>query len=437
MVLARKILILIQVLTLSCSAFAAPMCRDVQLTTVVSARAFPDLPASERTEVVAKIENDAITALENMVRPNEESIKDVHQWLQNLQSKVAQGQPISIMEHTALTYLLDRKIFDSFPEPEVKTAVEQLLIQSWEAKTGFRLNPDELIQPLTPAVQAQMTREERVFHQVIFEPDGRLSQERKPSKRAIIAATLLTGFAFSRTGGDVISGTILGYMGATMAEHLIHKYGGHASNRIKAVTEKMGWIGAWFKKVSFRHGVVHHGLTYRKDYATQFRDEQEMSDLNDKLEERFGFTKTELDQLAESKYGASLSTRGVLQGLMSTAPVYLAMSHLMGFGPMATAAMIAPTAAYLALSKCIHPYMHMTRTEVNTSAPRFVRWVLTSRYGEWMSRHHYIHHKGGGGNYNLLHIGIGGDSLTGELRNPTLQQVLEMRRLDLIGAAWD
>ncbi len=46
-----------------------------------------------------------------------------------------------------------------------------------------------------------------------------------------------------------------------------------------------------------------------------------------------------------------------------------------------------------------------------------------------MSRLHYGHHRGRGGNYNLV---FGADAIFGALRKPTVKQLLEMKKLGLI-----
>ncbi len=58
-----------------------------------------------------------------------------------------------------------------------------------------------------------------------------------------------------------------------------------------------------------------------------------------------------------------------------------------------------------------------------------MRWFLSTRYAAMMSRLHYGHHRGRGGNFNLV---FGADALMGALRKPTVKQLVEMKKLDLI-----
>jgi hypothetical protein len=62
-----------------------------------------------------------------------------------------------------------------------------------------------------------------------------------------------------------------------------------------------------------------------------------------------------------------------------------------------------------------------------------MRLLLRTRYAEWISRSHWIHHKGGGGNYNLV---PGADVLFGDFRKPNLNMVLRMRADGIVGAVW-
>src|SRR6185436_8407963 len=84
-------------------------------------------------------------------------------------------------------------------------------------------------------------------------------------------------------------------------------------------------------------------------------------------------------------------------------------------------------------SKILHPYLHKRRDEVMKTSSPLVCFLLRTRYAEWISRSHWIHHKGGGGNFNLV---PGADFLFGDYRKPNLDLVFRMRADHIVGADW-
>lgn len=167
---------------------------------------------------------------------------------------------------------------------------------------------------------------------------------------------------------------------------------------------------------------------------TQFTSEQEQADLVDTLAADNEVTEAALKTIKGSKYGASLTTKGVSIGFLSLLPVHMTISYALGLDPLETAALIAPTTLYLSSAKYLHPLMHMPREEALKQSGPFMRWLLNTRYVEMISRQHYMHHKGGGGNYNFV---FGADWVMNQIRRPQLKHVFAMRRLGMIGAEWD
>lgn len=401
---------------------------------------FTKLSSQEQKQVLEHLENQAISSLEMMVKPNLDVQQTLGVWIKGIEDRLASSGQMTVMEHTALTYLLSKDFFKSADQSlNMQIQIENMLKQSWLRLTGEEVHSDELLRPLPLKIRMRMSRQELIFHQASFQPSGRIVKSTGQSKgRLGAAAGLVIAAAFHFTGSDTMSGLVIGYLGATLSEHIVHKYFGHSNPRVKSMTQRLGWLGRTINATVFSHNVVHHGLTYKKNHVTQFADAEAEAALIKQLQDHYKIGDSELSGLIRSKYGASLTDEGVLQGLAMTAPVYLSLSYLMGFDSVGTLALMAPTAAYIGLSKVVHPYVHMTRTEMKAKAPLLVRWFLTSRYGEWMSRHHWIHHNGGGGNYNLLHLGnLGGDAMLGDLRSPNLETLFRMREEDLVGARWD
>jgi len=82
------------------------------------------------------------------------------------------------------------------------------------------------------------------------------------------------------------------------------------------------------------------------------------------------------------------------------------------------------------------PYLHRPHEEVVAGVSPVLRWVLKTRYVRFLRCHHYLHHRYGDCNFNLL---LGGDIVLGRSRRPTTQDWDEMCRLGLVandGRTW-
>ena len=170
---------------------------------------------------------------------------------------------------------------------------------------------------------------------------------------------------------------------------------------------------------------MHHGKTF-KTYTKQFESDEQRAALDAELKKLGPLGK----RLMNDGYGVSLTAGGVLRFLAPIAPVYTALIMTLGLGPAAIAGMMVPALLYPLASKVMHPYLHMPREEAMKKAGPLMRKFLETRYVEMVSRLHHGHHKGRGGNYNI--VPPLGDILLGELKKPNLKQLLRMRELEMI-----
>ncbi|MDR3612699.1 MAG: hypothetical protein P4L53_03980 [Candidatus Obscuribacterales bacterium] len=81
----------------------------------------------------------------------------------------------------------------------------------------------------------------------------------------------------------IIFGLSLGYFIATWAESFIHQHVGHACPRLRRFWERYPLIGTPFLAAFYDHHIVHHALTFRKDFVTQFESDIEREMLDEKL----------------------------------------------------------------------------------------------------------------------------------------------------------
>ena len=237
-----------------------------------------------------------------------------------------------------------------------------------------------------------------------------------------------------RLGGPLIAGAITGYAIVTLAESYLHDKLAHASMGIvQKIKDSAPWLGSAIlgKKVEdarFGHLIVHHGRTYRGKYTEKFASVEEKAKLDAELEKLGDLGKN----IMEEQYGVTLNAKGVLSFIAPVAPVFgalLAGSLAMGLPMPFIAGALIPAILYPSASKYMHPYLHMPREDAMKKAGPLMRILLKTRYAEMISRHHYGHHRGRGGNYNLI---PGGDVVLKQLRKPTLKQMFEMQDLDMI-----
>jgi hypothetical protein len=252
----------------------------------------------------------------------------------------------------------------------------------------------------------------------------------------VIAAGFLV-VVLTSTGSTVLGSLIVGYAIATVAEYSMHRWGGHeAGGPIKPFLNKAGWVGgrisAYLHATYWGHFVVHHVRTCNRHYTAQFA----CSPPGDQAT-----IDAELDTLGplghyikKTDYGMTLSHEGVIAGLLVTLPVNGLLWWTLALDPIAAAALLAPSLLYVGASAALHPYLHKSRDQALAQAGPLMRWLLSTRYAEWISRAHWVHHKGGGGNFNLV---PGADLIFGDLRKPTLRMVFRMREDRIIGACWD
>ena len=179
------------------------------------------------------------------------------------------------------------------------------------------------------------------------------------------------------------------------------------------------------------HFVIHHLKTSNKNYTTQFAPGPpgDRSTIDAQLDVlgKVG------QRIKRSDYGMSLSHGGVTVGLLVTLPVHLTLIWVLGLGFLSTLALITPSLLYVLASRNLHPCLHKNRERAMAKSGPFMRLLLATRYAEWISRSHWIYHKGGGGNYNLV---PGGDVLFSDFRKPNLNMVLRMRADGILGANW-
>jgi hypothetical protein len=202
------------------------------------------------------------------------------------------------------------------------------------------------------------------------------------------------------------------------------------------------------EKATLAHAGTHHSV-YGKNYVEAYGDFHPGSDGYEEAvirnrEKMDRITKARKDKiegfgkLLENTDGGSSFGRPIMNAL-EAAPLSVSMVWFtnvlaphFGMHPdlafdaatVVTANLFIPSVNYL------HPYLHMTRQQAMAKADPFMKWFLNTRFILWVSRAHYIHHKDGNANINLLSAGT--DHVFGTAKAPTVEDLLRLRDLDAI-----
>lgn len=385
-------------------------------------------PRSEPPE-----EAEAIEVMRRALAPTPERAA-IREWVLRVLGGQARGKPVSVLGHTALLFLLREGTFAE--DARGGALVASALAASWLKFTGERREGDALLERLPRRVLRTATRQARSFHAATFQsakpgerPDPAVGKDYVPM-RSDVGLVLAALAALTTTlGAQLIGGGLIGFVIASFLESYLHKNGGHASQDLRAMASQSGWrgwIGRRLAEAHFSHTMIHHGKTFRADHVTQFRDEDEQKALDTELRARGPSG----EEVIEERYGLTIKDANVPQFLQPYAATAVAVAIGLQLAPAAVMGMTLPLLMAPCTSKYMHPYDHMKRAEALKSAGPFMRWLLQTRYAEMMSRLHYVHHRGGGGNENLLPPL--GDIMLGRYRKPNVKQLLEMRDLEMI-----
>jgi hypothetical protein len=218
---------------------------------------------------------------------------------------------------------------------------------------------------------------------------------------------------------EIVVGLMLGYAVVSLLESILHRVIYHAGPRTRRLWACYPLIGGPFRHAYFSHGIVHHRWTFRRDFVTQFSNEQERERLDQRIRG------PQSSWIRREHYGMTLRGVGIVWFNLPILPFVLLIGLVCG--PWVLVGALPALAVYSYLAMFVHPYLHRPHDEVAGASP-FLRWMLKTGYIRFLRQHHYLHHRYSDCNFNLL---LGGDFVLGRYRVPTAQDWDEMCRLGL------
>lgn len=198
----------------------------------------------------------------------------------------------------------------------------------------------------------------------------------------------------------IAGGFSISYVVSTLIESILHHKVSDAPKRTLDFWMRYPRLFSIFIKANYSHHIIHHRKTFRKNYITQFEDEQEREALDAVLAARGKHGKI----IRKSRYAMTLQGSGALVFVLPFLPVTMLL-FIVSPPTFAGAFAVATTLSPL-LNNFIHPYLHMRHEDAIRRAPRGIAFLLKTAYFRKMVRHHYLHHKYVACNFNLL---LGGD----------------------------
>lgn len=220
---------------------------------------------------------------------------------------------------------------------------------------------------------------------------------------------------------DIFLGVAAGYITVSICESAFHRFICHAGPKLRKILKEIPVLGFYLFRSWFSHHVVHHYMTFRHDYTTQFLDNREIIKVNSII------TSKGYDEIIRQSHG--LRVGGVLDFIRfvcPTIPVILFETWIgwdwFSFGPLLPV-ILMPLASHF-----IHPYTHMSHERALAEAPAILRPIIKTKYFKHITIHHWMHHKYVHCNYNLL---PGGDYILGVYRKPDQSDISEMALLGL------
>jgi hypothetical protein len=387
---------------------------------------------------------EAISALRQVVTGGTEAAIQVQKWIARVRDRQEEGKPLTVLEHIALAHVARSGFLDFPSDAQPNQTIESVLAKSWLHLTGKLRERRSLTGRLPRSILRRAGREARLFHLAAFQPRGpraaasqmSIGRDYTPELGDVAAVAGLLAVALTDMGNAILCAVAMGYVVSTLAEYGMHRCLGHEAGRqIKPLLRNLGHMGqkasSYLDAIYVGHFVIHHVRTSNRHYTAQFAS----AAPNDQ-----STIDAELDALGKvgrhirkSDYGMTLTDTAVMAGLLVTVPIHVTLIYIFDLGSVPAVALMAPSLLHVGASKILHPCLHKRRDEIIETSGPLVSALLGTRYAEWISRSHWIHHKGGGGNFNLV---PGADLIFGDIRKPNLDLVFRMRADHIVGADW-
>ncbi|HLT31521.1 MAG TPA: hypothetical protein VK013_15905 [Myxococcaceae bacterium] len=222
---------------------------------------------------------------------------------------------------------------------------------------------------------------------------------------------------------EIFLGLGLGYLVGSWVESFMHEHVSDAHpRRVKAWMRAPRLLRPLIN-THYSHHTIHHVRTFRAGHTTQFRSEEERSQLTEVLLARGRHGRI----IIAGAFGTRLHGSGAL---VFVAPLVIFFPFFWwGLGPAGFVASCFTLLLSPFMSHFVHPWLHRPFEQGQTEAPAWLAWLLRTRYMRAVYRNHFLHHRYGGvSNFNLV---LGADILRGRARAITSRDLEVMAELGM------
>lgn len=214
---------------------------------------------------------------------------------------------------------------------------------------------------------------------------------------------------------EIIFGSVAGYLAASVCESYCHRMFGHPSRWLRKQFRQHRWCLGFLRAIVWSHAIVHHRLTFRSRFDTQFSS----PDVRDRVISQMGACSRR--SADATQFGLTITLASVV---LFMGPPLILLSPLWFFSPVAwlsgsSVALVPPL-----LSMWIHPLIHADYQQASKT-PGLLGWVMRTKYARCVIRHHWLHHQQESVNFNLLLVG---DYLLGTHKRASEADRQEMER---------
>jgi len=361
-------------------------------------------------------------------------------------------------------------------------ASEQAVARSWEllagrppssARAAERL-PRSVLQAGTLDEQVvydtvfhAKTRKSSIFDPIAFDPISESSKLRVVVRRLTASAfwnrgtfffsLLAVALSFWSSGREILFGMLLGMMGASFNEYLVHLGVGHASSKVATGFRRLGFVGLFAEEINLAHRVHHWKM--KMDFRVEFTKPEfkERVDTYLRIEAtklvrgrvEAGITREDraeveiariIREIIAGGYGVNGTWAGCLSMNLLAFPFFVLNVILawMWGGPVFLVTSCLFLSGFITQSLYSHRYLHMTEEDLQRAkaagqTTAFMLRFMKTSVSQLQARRHYRHHHerfdyNGTANGVIMSFSFADFVLRGGVREARVQHLVRMRK---------
>lgn len=428
---------------LTANSFSAPMCHEL-FNEASNPNYFAekadvellDKPFSK--DFLNEFDRQAIEIQKKLALTKQKFNHEISSWFSSL---ARSARVPTVTELTTLQLIIKTKDFNNIEDKTIKD-MGYYLASNWAKVSGQVRTVEEIINEVLPesVLQKEPNQIQR-FHLMSNKIDPKTLKLGSSSKTMTILKKVLPisllAFAFSRLGGDAVSGALVGYMVSLASEYWNHRYLMHSGT----TKEKLPWI-LHNSTYTMPHTLTmaqfhfnHHQVQTPKSYGP----EPGGGDLNhpyvvEKVIPRLIKNGMDADRIKyyveTTNNNENYKHRETLITSLTVTPIAAILGALATHDPL-VGGMMGALFSYSALLhiNITHPLMHERYSKSAEKLGALKKWFLDTSYFRFVARHHFGHHVKPNTNYHALPMGY--DTLLGteyQLSNKDLIRMFENDR---------